>query len=354
VSGPIYTLDTSISGTSTAPVGSTITVYKNGVSIGTTTVQAGGTWTLTGVSGLVAGDLITARVSSGGATSAVSNTVTVLATPQILKESSANGSPVSPGDVLTYTIQLYNNTASTWANMVVTDSLPSNTTYVAASSSVSGPKDQTYLDQFTTAGSYTGTNGTITWSGTPWGEIGEADGAGAGNVQVLLDTGFSNALRITGQYFGAYRAANLSNTSSAVLTFTYRRDNTNANCTLTADISNDNGATYPVTLTTIAGGTNDAAYQASGSLTIPAGYLTSAFRLRFYKSGTSTSTARYFYIDNVQIAIRQNLPCTGATLPALVGGASPCTGYSLLAGEKMTATFQVTVNNPLPPGRPPS
>ena len=97
VDSPIYTLDTSISGTSTV-IGGTVTVYKNGTSIGTATVQPGGTWTLTGVSGLAAGDLITARVSSNGATSAVSNTVTVVDTPYITKTSSAGTGYVSPGD----------------------------------------------------------------------------------------------------------------------------------------------------------------------------------------------------------------------------------------------------------------
>jgi large repetitive protein len=77
VSAPINAGASSISGTSTAPVGSTITVYKNGVSIGTTTVQAGGTWTLSGVSGLAGGESITATVTAGGQTSAASTAVLV-------------------------------------------------------------------------------------------------------------------------------------------------------------------------------------------------------------------------------------------------------------------------------------
>ena len=60
-----------------------ITVYKwNGaswLSIGTTTVQSGGTWTLTGVVPTVAGNQFRATVTSGGITSAVSNVVKVSA-----------------------------------------------------------------------------------------------------------------------------------------------------------------------------------------------------------------------------------------------------------------------------------
>lgn len=78
VDSPIYAGTSSISGTSVSPAGTTITVYKDGTAIGTTTVQAGGTWTLTGVSGLIGGESITARAGAGGPSeSAVSNTVIV-------------------------------------------------------------------------------------------------------------------------------------------------------------------------------------------------------------------------------------------------------------------------------------
>ncbi len=84
VNSPINAGATSISGTSVEPVGSTITVYKNGVSIGTTTVQSGGVWTLSGVSGLIGGEATTATVTAGGQTSAVSNTVIVTPAPPVV------------------------------------------------------------------------------------------------------------------------------------------------------------------------------------------------------------------------------------------------------------------------------
>lgn len=68
---------TSVSGTSSEPNGSTITVYKNGVSVGTATVS-GGTWTLSGLSALAAGDIITATASTTGkSVSLLSSPVTV-------------------------------------------------------------------------------------------------------------------------------------------------------------------------------------------------------------------------------------------------------------------------------------
>jgi len=78
VNSPIIAGATIVSGTSSAPVGSVITVYKGASAIGTTTVQAGGTWTLSGISpSLEALDSITATVTVGGAASGPSNTVAV-------------------------------------------------------------------------------------------------------------------------------------------------------------------------------------------------------------------------------------------------------------------------------------
>jgi hypothetical protein len=68
VNAGITTASNSISGTSTEAAGTVITVYKGGSSIGTTTVDANASWTLTGVSGLAAGNLITADALAGGKT----------------------------------------------------------------------------------------------------------------------------------------------------------------------------------------------------------------------------------------------------------------------------------------------
>jgi uncharacterized repeat protein (TIGR01451 family)/fimbrial isopeptide formation D2 family protein len=84
VSGPIAAGASSITGTSDEPVGTTITVYRDGVSIGTTTVQSDGTWTLTGVAGLAGGESITARAGTGASQSAVSNTVVVTPAPPVV------------------------------------------------------------------------------------------------------------------------------------------------------------------------------------------------------------------------------------------------------------------------------
>ncbi len=104
VTGPIYPTDSTISGTSAAAAGTPISVYQNGVLLGTTTVQAGGVWTLSGVSGLTGGASITATAGTGAVTSLNSGAVIVAPLPGLLRTPQATLSPTSgsfpraPGD----------------------------------------------------------------------------------------------------------------------------------------------------------------------------------------------------------------------------------------------------------------
>ncbi len=97
---PIANGATTISGTSTEAAGTTITIYKNGVSIGTTSVLANGTWTKTAIApALLAGNTIyvTQKTSSCN-TSAASPTTTVVAqtpAPVIVGTYYEQGSSVS-------------------------------------------------------------------------------------------------------------------------------------------------------------------------------------------------------------------------------------------------------------------
>nr|WP_315215358.1 T9SS type A sorting domain-containing protein [uncultured Flavobacterium sp.] len=64
VTGGVTTSNTSISGTSTEVNGTEIQVYKNGNALGSVITVTSNAWVLSGVSGLVAGDLITARATA--------------------------------------------------------------------------------------------------------------------------------------------------------------------------------------------------------------------------------------------------------------------------------------------------
>jgi hypothetical protein len=77
ITGTYLNGGTSVSGTCAEIGGTEIKVYKNGAILGTTTLSAFGTWTLTGIT-LATNDVITAYATAPGKTlSAVSNSVTV-------------------------------------------------------------------------------------------------------------------------------------------------------------------------------------------------------------------------------------------------------------------------------------
>lgn len=96
VKGPINVAATSISGTSVEAAGTLITVYRNSVSIGTTTVDAYGNWTLSGLNPalLVNLDVINATATATGkSVSGLSNNVTVrgASTPPVITGSYTEG-----------------------------------------------------------------------------------------------------------------------------------------------------------------------------------------------------------------------------------------------------------------------
>ena len=75
INAPLFNGEITVTGTSTAPEGSTVTVYVGSTPY-TTTVQAGGTWGVM-VPALVAGEQVYANVTANGQTSANSVTETV-------------------------------------------------------------------------------------------------------------------------------------------------------------------------------------------------------------------------------------------------------------------------------------
>ncbi|MCL9769722.1 T9SS type A sorting domain-containing protein [Flavobacterium sp. HXWNR69] len=90
VNDGVTVTSTSISGTSKEATGTTIKVYKNGVLLGTTTVT-NNTWSLTGVTGLVAGDLITATATAlGKSVSGVSSAMIVSGAQHCFLEAPVN------------------------------------------------------------------------------------------------------------------------------------------------------------------------------------------------------------------------------------------------------------------------
>ena len=93
VTGPICPGVTSVSGTSSEADGTTITLYVNTVSVGTTTVT-GGAWTKTGLTPLISGDMVDAKATaSGECQSALSSTMTVISPTGDYRSSNPSGGP---------------------------------------------------------------------------------------------------------------------------------------------------------------------------------------------------------------------------------------------------------------------
>lgn len=144
VNSGITTSSNSISGSSSESNGTVITIYKNGVSIGTATVSSN-SWTLNSVNGLVPGNLITAKATAPGkGLSDASGAIEVTAVPQCytpvptgLTRASgqtvngtfthASGSPVLDNTVQ---IRLYNQTGTNTFQEILAN--PATPVYVAS------------------------------------------------------------------------------------------------------------------------------------------------------------------------------------------------------------------------------
>jgi len=95
--GPVLDGDTTASGTSSAPAGSLVTLYDNGAPVGTASVQAGGTFTITSSIAFTAGDQLTAIVQVGSATSSPSAPLTVNPPVSLLRYGGVSSlSPLTP------------------------------------------------------------------------------------------------------------------------------------------------------------------------------------------------------------------------------------------------------------------
>lgn len=196
----------------------------------------------------------------------------------------------------------------------------------------SKPLSLTYLDSFA-AIAFGGTSGTQNWSATPWQEIVETDGPTAGLIQVVADAACvgGNCLRIGGGAIntrGVQRSANVSQGTSAMLTFSYRRQLATCPNTSTANVGlqgSSTGATW-TTLATYNLNACDSGPVAQEFDITP--FLAATTQIRFVGMGTA-GVSDFIYIDNVQV---QYLASGG-------GAAGVSTGTNVALDEGVTATF---------------
>ncbi len=153
----------------------------------------------------------------------------------------------------------------------------------------------TILDQFNTAGSFAGNDGTQNWTGD-WQELGESNGASSGNVRVVASPAallIGSTGVITGD--GALREVDLSQASTATLTFDAWRSASRA-ATITLAVSDNGGTSW----------TNLQTWSFSSLTSTPAlqtfdisAYTSANTQIRFLGAGEADSAN--FYADNIQI-----------------------------------------------------
>jgi uncharacterized repeat protein (TIGR01451 family) len=290
-------------------------------------------------------------VSSGLVFTAMDNATVNISDIQVQKFSNVTGL-VGPGDIIDYSLTLTNVSLFSHDTLVVRDPLPAGTTYVPNTTVVTGLEEGgTFLDQFTTQ-SYGNNDGTETWASN-WVEGGaeSGDNPAADRIQVIGGTLRFHDIIDAGPSYSIRRAADLSGAISAVLSCSITStQNLESTDTLVIAVSPD-GTTW-TDLVTISGNVTGTRYIDQDI----SAYATANTQIRLTATNYfGTGSSEYLYVDDIQIAIQEtvtkdNDPVTPYV--ALVNGVPPDLvlagdGFNLPAGESMTVTYSVQVNDPL-------
>lgn len=252
----------------------------------------------------------------------------------------------SPTQTIPYTLDIVSTANIFQVGVQVNDQLPPTLTYVPGSTTVIvfGAFSGNLRDNFDVINEYNGNNGALAWNGD-WQEIGEANGAGSGNIQVIVDEddpGDQHMLRVQGSdssiNIGAMRRADLRRFTNATLRFDYRRNSMDSGSEVVTVSASGNGGSSWTVLQSIAGtGTDDATYITVSNLSLNA-FLTTNFALRFLANSSMTSGDR-MWVDNVEIvASGNNVTNIGGAPPLLISN------YGVASGQAMRITFSATIN----------
>jgi len=249
------------------------------------------------------------------------------------------------GNTISYAIDIISTANVFQTGVQVNDQLPTTITYVPNSTRVfvNGQFTGNFLDQFNTALEYNGDDGALRWNGD-WQEIGEANGAGSGNIQVMTDvdaTAELEMLRIQGSdssiNIGAMRRADIRRFTNATLRFDYRRDSLDSSSEIVSVSASSNGGTSWTILTNLAGAATDVSYTSVSNLNLNP-FISTNFAVRFLANSSMTSGDRV-WIDNVQvIASGNNVTNIGGAPPLLISN------YGINSGQSVRITFDATIN----------
>ena len=252
-------------------------------------------------------------------------------TLEMEKTSAVSDDPLMAGSTITYTIVATNpaDSGGSNTNIVISDTVPTGTTYVGGSSQVTGPL--IVRDEFS-AVSYGNNDGNVDWFGA-WQEIGDGGAAGSGRIQIASD---QLLFQEADDDDGIKRKVDLSGATSVYLTFDWYKEDCEEDISVYVS---DDGSSFDLLDTFTGTWRGD-----SESYNISA-YAANTTVLFQNRDGNWTASNDKVLFDNVQIRFRKTV--SGGAPPNLVTAAD---GYSLLPGESMTVTFQVTLDNPIPDG----
>ncbi len=263
----------------------------------------------------------------------------------LAKQSSvAEPVPVSPGDTLTYTVTATNSGSSANLTAVwLSDLLPPGVTGVAGTTTLSR---SSVADAFG-ASAYTNNDGTRAWVNN-WTETVDGGSATGGDIQVVagelrLNNDASNEPTLV-------RRANLAGATSAVLAFTYRTT-AGVDAGDAVQVCGRRSTAVAWTCPLAGGNFTGIVGATSGSYSFDLatlGTLTATAEIRFQFSNNAyndTAANESFLVDN--LSITYDVSVTGGDPPELLSSARL---YTLRPGQNLTATFNVTVDNPFPTG----
>ena len=191
--------------------------------------------------------------------------------------------------------------SSPWVEINETNGLATANVWVTNNQLRIQGENTYYLDQFNANTTANQSHGTENWAGQSWVEIGESNGFATNQISITS----ANALRISGSagttVLGARRMVPLSAAGAAVLSFTARSVGLDDQFDF-VDVQVASSDAGPwTTLTKILGPAADVTN--TYSLNIPSNLLSSTTTIRFVSSGFSQmATNDIVYIDNVKVS----------------------------------------------------
>jgi uncharacterized repeat protein (TIGR01451 family) len=255
----------------------------------------------------------------------------------VTKSADVGAGPVLPGSTITYSIAVTNFDSVDQTNVEITDTPPASTTWV--STDIVLPVRQTVRDEFTLNTTYSGSNGTVGWSG-PWTETGD-DGTASpwanGELVLVSDLG-DHSLDLSGPGRSIQRELDLSSAMVATLTFDYRIYHLH-HALEEVHLEIWDGASWNLIRTFTLEGPH-AAYQPFTADITP--YIAADTRIRF-RTGAGTTTSEGMFVDNIQVRYSE----AGPSAAGGDGTGGPhVSGFTLEPGETISMTYVVTIDDP--------